>query len=209
MALVILVTAQNSSPTAPPLMMLLLASQSPRRAELLKQLGIPFSQYPVNIDETVLAHENPDEYVRRMAQEKSNLGFIRAGAKKLVLGADTIVVAQGNILGKPKDKTDAMRMLSILSDNTHQVFTAVTITSAKQQKTLVVETQVCFGPLSTQQMAWYWQSGEPQDKAGSYGIQGLGGQFVKHIRGSYSAVVGLPLYQTRMLLTEFGIINEC
>ena len=100
-------------------------------------------------------------------------------------------------------------MLSILSDNTHQVFTAVTITSAKQQKTIVVETKVCFGPLSTQQMAWYWQTGEPQDKAGSYGIQGLGGQFVKHIKGSYSAVVGLPLYQTRMLLTEFGIINEC
>jgi septum formation protein len=190
-------------------MMLLLASQSPRRAELLKQIGIPFSQYPVNIDETVLVHENPDKYVRRMAQEKSNLGYQRAGAKKLVLGADTIVVAQGNILGKPKDKTDAMRMLNILSDNTHQVFTAVTITSAIKQKTIVVETQVCFGPLSTQQMAWYWQSGEPQDKAGSYGIQGLGGQFVKHIEGSYSAVVGLPLYQTRILLTEFGIINEC
>ncbi|GAC18601.1 septum formation protein [Paraglaciecola arctica BSs20135] len=190
-------------------MMLLLASQSPRRAELLKQIGIPFSQYPVDIDETVLAHENPDEYVRRMAQEKSNLGYKRAGAKKLVLGADTIVVAQGNILGKPKDKTDAMRMLNILSDNTHQVFTAVTITSGKQQKTIVVETQVCFGPLSTLQMAWYWKTGEPQDKAGSYGIQGLGGQFVKHINGSYSAVVGLPLYQTRMLLTEFGILNEC
>ena len=79
----------------------------------------------------------------------------------------------------------------------------------KQQKTIVVETQVCFGPLSQQQIAWYWKTGEPQDKAGSYGIQGLGGQFVKHINGSYSAVVGLPLYQTRLLLTEFGIINEC
>jgi septum formation protein len=190
-------------------MMLLLASQSPRRAELLKQIGVPFSQYPVNIDETVLSHETPDAYVQRMAQEKSSFGYKRAGAKKLVLGADTIVVAQGCILGKPKDKADAIRMLSILSDNTHQVFTAVTITSAKQQKTIVVETKVCFGPLSTQQMAWYWQTGEPQDKAGSYGIQGLGGQFVKHIKGSYSAVVGLPLYQTRMLLTEFGIINEC
>ncbi|WP_339720915.1 Maf family protein [uncultured Paraglaciecola sp.] len=189
--------------------MLLLASQSPRRAELLKQIGIPFSQYPVDINETVLSHETPDQYVRRMAQEKSNLGFKRAGAKKLVLGADTIVVAQGNILGKPIDKTDALRMLNILSDNTHQVFTAVTITSAKQQKTLVVETQVCFGPLTTQQMLGYWQSGEPQDKAGSYGIQGLGGQFVKYINGSYSSVVGLPLYQTRLLLTEFGILNEC
>lgn len=209
MALVILVTTQSSSPTASELMMLLLASQSPRRAELLKQIGVPFNQCPVNIDETVLSHESPEEYVQRMAQEKSNLGFNRAGVQNIVLGSDTIVVAQGNILGKPKDKADAIRMLSILSDYTHQVFTAVTITSAKQQKTIVVETKVCFGPLTTQQMAWYWQTGEPQDKAGSYGIQGVGGQFVKHIKGSYSAVVGLPLYQTRMLLTEFEIINEC
>ena len=95
-------------------MMLLLASQSPRRAELLKQIGVPFSQYPVDIDETVLRHETPDKYVRRMAQEKSSLGYKRAGAKKLVLGADTIVVAQGNILGKPKDKTDAIRMLKYI-----------------------------------------------------------------------------------------------
>jgi septum formation protein len=190
-------------------MMLVLASQSPRRAELLKQIGVAFSQNSVDIDETVLSHETPEKYVRRMAQEKSRFGYETAGSNKIVLGADTIVVAQGSILGKPKDKTDGMRMLRLLSDNTHQVFTAVTVTSAKQQKTVVVETQVCFGPLSTQQMAWYWQTGEPQDKAGSYGIQGLGGQFVKHIKGSYSAVVGLPLYQTRMLLTEFGIINEC
>lgn len=189
--------------------MLLLASQSPRRAELLKQLGVSFSQYPVNIDETVLSHETPDQYVRRMAQEKSSLGYSRAGAKKLVLGADTIVVADNKILGKPKDKADGIRMLNLLSDNTHQVFTAITLTNATQQKTQVIETEVCFGALSMQQILWYWKTGEPQDKAGSYGIQGLGGQFVKHIKGSYSAVVGLPLYQTRMLLTEFGIINEC
>ena len=190
-------------------MMLLLASQSPRRTELLKQIGIPFSQYPVDIDETVLSHETPEQYVRRMAQEKSSLGYKRAGAKKLVLGMDTIVVIEGNILGKPKDKTDAERMLNLLSDNTHQVLTAVTITHYQQQKTIVVATDVCFGPLSKEQIAWYWKTGEPQDKAGSYGIQGLGGQFVKYINGSYSAVVGLPLYQTRMLLNEFGIINEC
>jgi septum formation protein len=189
--------------------MLILASQSPRRAELLKQIGVPFSQYSVDIDETVLGHESPEKYVKRMAQEKSSLGYQRAGTNRVVLGSDTIVVSENNILGKPKDKADAIRMLSILSDNTHQVFTAVTVTSATQQKTILVETLVCFGSLSTQQMDWYWQTGEPQDKAGSYGIQGLGGQFVKHIKGSYSAVVGLPLYQTRMLLTEFGIINEC
>jgi len=187
---------------------LILASQSPRRAELLKQIGIPFSQYSVDIDETVQVDDKPQEYVQRMAREKSNLGFQRAQSAQLVLGADTIVVANNNILGKPKDKTDSIRMLSMLSNNTHQVFTAISITSPTHQKNLIVETQVCFGPLSSQQMSWYWQTGEPQDKAGSYGIQGLGGQFVKHIKGSYSAVVGLPLYQTRMLLTEFGIINE-
>ncbi len=174
-------------------MMLLLASQSPRRAELLKQIGIPFSQYPVDIDETVMANETPEKYVRRMAQEKSTLGYERAGAKKLVLGLDTIVVAQNNILGKPKDKSDAMWMLNMLSDDTHQVLTAVTITNATLQKTVVVETHVCFGPLSQQQIEWYWKTGEPQDKAGSYGIQGLGGQFVKHINGSYSVVAGQSL----------------
>ncbi|MEP1448650.1 MAG: Maf family protein [Paraglaciecola sp.] len=189
--------------------MLLLASQSPRRAELLRQIGIPFTQFPVDIDETVLPNESPIEYVQRMAQEKSSMGFQKADNNNIVLGADTIVVAQGQILGKPKHKNDATRMLNILSDNTHQVFTAVTIVSAKQQKSALVETQVCFGPLTTQQIAWYWQSGEPQDKAGSYGIQGLGGQFVKHINGSYSAVVGLPLYQTKIMLTEFGVVNEC
>lgn len=199
--------------------MLILASQSPRRAELLKQIGVSFSQCSVDIDETVQPHEIPEKYVRRMAQEKSRVGYERTEFEKadieksanqhVVLGSDTIVVARGNILGKPKDQADGMRMLNILSDNTHQVLTAVTVTSATQQKTVVVETEVCFGPLSTQQIAWYWQTGEPQDKAGSYGIQALGGQFVKHIKGSYSAVVGLPLYETRMLLTEFGIMNEC
>ena len=189
--------------------MLLLASQSPRRAELLKQIDVAFSQYSVNIDENVLPHEKPEDYVQRMAQEKSSLGYQRAQTNQIVLGADTIVVANNCILGKPKDKTDGIRMLGILSDNSHQVFTAVTLTSDTKQKTIVVGAQVCFGSLSSKQMEWYWQTGEPQDKAGSYGIQGLGGQFVKHIKGSYSAVVGLPLYQTRILLTEFGIINEC
>jgi septum formation protein len=190
-------------------MMLILASQSPRRAELLQQIGIPFSQYSVDIDESVRVGEKPEAYVQRMAQEKSSLGYQRAQTNQVVLGADTIVVSNNRILGKPKDKNDGVRMLGILSDNTHQVFTGVTITSTKQQKTVIVETKVCFGPLSSQQIQWYWQTGEPQDKAGGYGIQGLGGQFVKHIKGSYSAVVGLPLYQTRILLTEFGILNEC
>ena len=113
--------------------MLILASQSPRRAELLKQIGIPFSQYSVDIDETVQVDDKPQEYVQRMAREKSNLGFQRAQSAQLVLGADTIVVANNNILGKPKDKTDSIRMLSMLSNNTHQVFTAISITSPTHQ----------------------------------------------------------------------------
>ena len=132
--------------------MLILASQSPRRAELLKQIGVAFSQYSVDLDETVSAHEKPEDYVQRMAQEKSSLGYQRAQTNQIVLGADTIVVANNNILGKPKDKTDGIRMLGILSDNNHQVFTAVTLTSGNKQKTIMVGTQVCFGPLSSQQM---------------------------------------------------------
>jgi septum formation protein len=122
--------------------MLVLASQSPRRAELLKQIGIPFSQYSVDIDETVRNHEKPEAYVQRMAQQKSSLGYQRGQNSQLVLGADTIVLANNSILGKPKNKTDAIRMLSLLSDNSHQVFTAVTLTSATKQKTIIVGTQV-------------------------------------------------------------------
>lgn len=188
--------------------MLILASQSPRRAELLRQIGVLFSQCSVDIDETPNADEAPTDYVQRMALEKSAAGWQSNHSDNWVLGADTIVVAKQQILGKPIDKADASRMLKMLSDETHQVMTAVSATKHQQQKSILVETQVCFGPLTQQQIDWYWQTGEPQDKAGSYGIQGLGGQFVKHIKGSYSAVVGLPLYQTRMLLNELGVINE-
>lgn len=189
--------------------MLVLASQSPRRADLLQQIGVPFKQCPVDIDETVGVDENPAAYVQRMASEKSTKGWQLNTTDDLVLGADTIVVAANKILGKPQNKDNFVTMMKLLSDSTHSVFTAVAITSAEQQKSIIIETQVCFGPLTKQQIDWYWQTGEPQDKAGGYGIQGLGGQFVKHIMGSYSAVVGLPLYQTRKLLTEFGLINEC
>jgi septum formation protein len=188
---------------------LVLASQSPRRVELLNQIGVKYSQRAVDIDETPISHESPLVYVKRMAEEKSRIGWQQGEPHEVTLGADTIVVVQNEILGKPRDKSDFMRMLSLLSDNTHKVVTAVAVTSAEQQKSILVETQVCFGALSIQQINDYWQTGEPQDKAGGYGIQGLGGQFVKHLQGSYSAVVGLPLYQTRLLLTEFGLIHEC
>jgi len=191
--------------------MLILASQSPRRAELLAQIDIPFVQMKVNIDESVLNNETAEAYVVRLAKQKSLTGWKQSEKRCPVLGADTVVVAQGQILGKPQDKADGIRMLSLLADNEHLVLTALSITYPNdctyQQKSLLVETKVRFGPLSQADILSYWLCGEPLDKAGSYGIQGLGGQFVKHISGSYSAVVGLPLYETRQLLNEIGSGN--
>lgn len=189
--------------------MLILASQSPRRAELLTQLGVQFSQYSADIDETPKQGEKPSDYVLRMAQEKSAAGWQKSPKQNIVLGADTCVVAQGQILGKPQNQVDASRMLNLMSEQTHQVLTAVAVTSQQQKKSVMVTTEVTFGILSQGLIDWYWKTGEPQDKAGGYGIQGLGGQFVKQINGSYSAVVGLPLYETKLLLTEFGVSNEC
>lgn len=192
--------------------MLILASQSPRRAELLKQIGISFSQMNVDVDESVLNNEVPECYVRRLAEQKSLAGWNKSAKQWPVLGADTVVVVHKQILGKPLDEGDASRMLNLLSDNEHRVLTAVAITypsdSGHRQKSLLVESRVTFGPLSQVKIDAYWQSGEPQDKAGSYAIQGLGGQFVKHINGSYSAVVGLPLYETRQLLNEIGSLDH-
>ncbi len=190
--------------------MLVLASQSPRRAELLKQIAVDFTQQPVNIDESVLEHEQPAAYVLRMATQKANAGLnLQTANTSHVLGADTIVLANEQILGKPKNKSDFITTMQLLSDRTHQVLTAICLCNQNQQKSLLVATKVHFGPLTDLQIENYWLSGEPQDKAGGYGIQGLGGQFVQYIEGSYSAVVGLPLYQTCQLLTEFGLINEC
>ncbi|MGJ8680139.1 Maf family protein [Paraglaciecola sp.] len=189
--------------------MLILASQSPRRAELLSQIGVKFQQSSANIDETPYANENSLDYVLRMAQQKSQEGSDNTSSDNWVLGADTVVVANNEILGKPADQQDSCRMLNMLSDSTHRVLTAVSVTKGKQQNSVLVETLVTFAPLSKDEINWYWQTGEPQDKAGSYGIQGLGGQFVKQIQGSYSAVVGLPLYETKKLLIETGVINEC
>ncbi|MFT2092260.1 Maf family protein [Paraglaciecola sp. 2405UD69-4] len=188
---------------------LILASQSPRRAELLKQIQIPFVQRAVDIDETPFKDEKPELYVLRMALEKAKASLQQGESNDVVLGSDTAIAFNGEIFGKPKDQEDSKRMLSMLSDSTHQVLTAVAIVTSTQHKHIVVPTQVTFGPLSQAQIKQYWLTGEPQDKAGSYAIQGLGGQFVKHIQGSYSAVVGLPLYQTKTLLADLGITHEC
>ena len=198
---------------------LVLASTSPRRKELLAYIGLGrpefcFTQVAPDIDETVQQGEAPRDYVRRLAAEKAHAGLALCAdmSQPAVLGSDTIVVLENQILGKPLDVADAKRTLSELSGRTHTVMTAVALTYQADAdlsfKTLVrlVETQVRFCTLSAADIDAYVASQEPMDKAGSYGIQGLGGCFVAAIEGSYSGVVGLPLVETRELLAEAGLI---
>jgi len=178
-----------------------LASASPRRRELLSQLDVDFIVVQAPIDESVLPGEQAAAYVRRLAVAKAAAGFQAQGQPALpTLGADTIVVVDGQILGKPVDQADFVRMMYLLRDRCHQVYTAVALHSAALQRDVTVCTDVWFGPLTDSQIDAYWRSGEPADKAGGYGIQGLGGRFIEKIHGSYFAVVGLPLYETAALL---------
>lgn len=181
---------------------LVLASASPRRAELLSQIGLTFITRPVGIDETVRASEPASAYVERLAREKALAAAGDAG--ELVIGSDTSVVLSGEILGKPVDAADASATLMRLSGQTHQVMTAVALVRDGVCTACVVTTAVTFRSLSEQEIQAYVATGEPMDKAGSYGIQGLGGIFVKEIRGSYSSVVGLPLQETAALLAQAG-----
>lgn len=182
--------------------MLYLASQSPRRAELLSQLQVPFQTLSSEVDESPLAAEDAYSYVKRLAIAKAQAGWQLCQGELPVLGSDTSVVFEQQILGKPTDKSDCHRMLSLLSGKTHQVMTAIALVHNQGIEAQVVTTQVSFKVLTDSEIDWYWQTGEPQDKAGSYGIQGLAGQFVTQIQGSYSAVVGLPLYETSELLKK-------
>ncbi len=182
---------------------IILASASPRRSELLAQIGVPFSVQPAHIDETPRTAERPAAYVERLAREKA-LAVAAAFAGDLVLGSDTSVVLNGVILGKPVDSKEAMATLGALSGTTHQVMTAVALARGSHCESRLVTTEVTFRGLTKQEIAAYVASGEPMDKAGSYGIQGLGGIFVKELKGSYSAVVGLPLQETATLLAEAG-----
>jgi len=183
---------------------LILASASPRRRELLDQISVNYQVCPVDIDETPLPNEAPLAYVRRMAAEKSAAGMARYGAAFPVLAADTTVVLQDVIMGKPKDKEDALAMLRLLSGNRHQVFTSVSL-RGRQHGEAVSITDVTFRCLTDAEIVAYWESGEPQDKAGAYAIQGRGGVFVESIKGSFSGVVGLPLFETAQLLAQQGI----
>lgn len=183
---------------------LILASASPRRRELLAQIGVSFTTQSADIDETPKPDEEPGNYVERMAIEKART-VAACNPDKLVLGSDTSVICDGVILGKPADQSQAVEMLMRLSGRSHQVMTAVALVAGERQESVRVTTDVWFRCLGHQECASYWTTGEPADKAGSYGIQGLGAVFVERIEGSYSAVVGLPLSETAILLTEFGV----
>lgn len=184
-----------------------LASGSPRRRELLAQIGVPFVTLIASIDESALPGESAEGYVERLAREKALAGLaaLDEPQQAVVLGADTAVVLDGHILGKPVDRAEALATLAALSGREHQVLTAVALASTTRVESRVVASRVRFRPLRTGEAEAYWASGEPRDKAGSYGIQGLAAVFVSQIEGSYSAVVGLPLCETAQLLREFGI----
>ncbi|MDD1506883.1 Maf family protein [Pseudomonas sp. CNPSo 3701] len=186
---------------------LYLASASPRRRELLAQIGVPFTTHVVPIDETAQPGEAPAAYVERLAQAKAQAALATLADRRdaVVLGSDTAVVLDGRILGKPVDREDALATLAALSGREHQVLTAVALVSDSRAEARVVTSTVCFKPLDRKQIEAYWATGEPRDKAGSYGIQGLAAVFVSQMQGSYSAVVGLPLCETAELLAQFAI----
>lgn len=180
----------------------ILASQSPRRADLLGRYGLRFAVRPADIDESRRAAESPDDFVLRLAREKA---AAVEGAGLPVLGADTVVVLEQDVLGKPRDRDDALDMLSRLSGRAHEVLTAVCVRNAQRSESLLSRTEVQFATLSSAQIQAYWNSGESAGKAGAYAIQGLAEAFVTEIRGSYSGVVGLPLQGSLGLLKLFGV----
>lgn len=185
---------------------LYLASASPRRRELLTQIGAPFKLLSVNIDETPRSGESPESYVQRLAREKALAGRALLGSGAVaVLGADTTVVVDDRILGKPADRDEGLQMLEALSGREHRVMTAVALASREACEVRLVTSVVRFRTIAASEAAAYWASGEPCDKAGGYAIQGWGAVFVAELRGSYSGVVGLPLCETAQLLDAAGV----
>jgi len=182
---------------------LILASASPRRAELLRQIGVRFSVQMADVPEIYRLGERPEDYVRRLSEAKARA--LAAGATLPVLGADTVVVCDGRVLEKPRDAEHAQAMLLRLANRRHQVMTGVALVDQARIEQQVVLTEVAFGPITPQQAAAYWHTGEPADKAGGYAIQGLAAVFVERIEGSFSNVVGLPLYETAQLLRAFAV----
>ena len=194
---------------------LYLASQSPRRYELLTQVGYSFTVISADINEDTLPNESAKKYVARLARDKAMAGFSKIKQQtKAVLGSDTAVIIDGEILGKPENDDDAKRMLNLLSANTHQVMTAVALAlendaSTSPELTEVISvSEVTFKKLSHGEIEHYVHSGECADKAGSYAIQGLAAAFITHLSGSYSGVMGLPIYETVALLQKAGISTD-
>ncbi|WDY57119.1 Maf family protein [Pseudomonas sp. PSKL.D1] len=184
---------------------LYLASGSPRRRELLSQIGVPFTVTTAPIDETPLPGETAEAYVERLARAKAEAGLATLTGPATVLGSDTAVVLDGRILGKPESREHALAMLADLSGREHQVLTAVAVSDGQRCESLCIASSVRFRVIGSAEAERYWASGEPADKAGGYAIQGLGAVFVTGLQGSYSAVVGLPLSETADMLARFGI----
>ena len=181
-----------------------LASSSPRRKELLEQVGYRFNAFSVDVDESPSPAEDPKAYVLRLARTKAI-----AGAQQkpgiAVLGSDTTVTIDNHILGKPENEDDFQRMMGLLSGRSHHVHTGVAVCLDERVESVISTTVVRFGALNDDLVSAYWRSGEPLGKAGGYAIQGFAAVFVESIEGSYSGVVGLPLYETRQLLSSFGV----
>lgn len=171
-------------------MELVLASRSPRREKLLVEAGYEVDVQPADVDERRLGHESPRAYVLRLARAKA---VAVTFPRRVVIGADTVVLIDGLILGKPTDRSDAIRMLGLLAGRTHTVLTGVAVVCDGDVLDGVEETRVTFAPLEQQEIAWYVSTREPDDKAGAYGIQGIGSRFIECIEGSYTNVVGLPI----------------
>jgi septum formation protein len=185
-----------------------LASRSPRRQELLAQIGVRFETMEIDVDESVLSGEEPRAYVERLARAKAEAGWQRVERDNLprapVLGADTTVAVDGRILAKPADDRDAAEMLAALSGRLHEVLTAVAVKHDSRLESAISVSEVRFKTLSREEIARYVATGECEDKAGAYGIQGHAARFVAELRGSFSGVVGLPLYETAQLLDRIG-----
>ena len=202
-------TSGNSLPHAQPQrsVQLYLASASPRRRELLAQVGLTPVVLVQDIDESQLPGESPDIYVTRLARQKAQAA-LRDPRYRLplpVVAADTSVVCAGHLLGKPATLAEARQMLQLLSGRTHEVLTAVAVAQREVCELALVSTAVRFRAVQDSEIDAYWATGEPRDKAGAYGIQGIGAMFISRIDGSYSGVMGLPLFETLQLLGKFGV----
>ena len=184
---------------------IVLASQSPRRRELLERLGLPFRVIVPDIDEHMDRPLPPAELVAAISAEKARAAAAQAGAESIVIAADTVVALDGAVLGKPAGEADAERMLTALAGRTHFVYTGLTVLRGETVRTVSEETAVTFRPLTAEEIAAYVRTGEPMDKAGAYGIQGYGALLVEGIRGDYYNVMGLPVCRLGLLLGELGV----